>query len=242
MLIQRKDLQEELKYLRGKNMREDSILAEVTAIFKAEEEKERDILERLQRSEGAGALPVQRFDIDLLDSDRIFHLSQIRRICIEYRLRYLPSAHYRGELPREALSEIKRLERMHGTSLQDFRILGPAEFFRLENADDPMLFTPLGNDFFYLIHKWGRDIHPLRKTLMWPLRSLENIVIFSFIISFLLSFGIRELFFSTYREDSQFLIIFLYCFKAVVGLTFFYGISLGKNVSSANWNSKFFNS
>jgi hypothetical protein len=120
-------------------------------------------------------------------------------------------------------------------------MLAPAKYFRLENADDPMLFAPIGNNYFYLVHKWGKDIHPFRKLAVWPLKNLETLLIFSFVFSFLLSFGIREVFFSRFQETSEFLVIFLYTFKSVVALIFFYGISLGKNFSSGNWNSKFYN-
>ena len=85
-------------------------------------------------------------------------------------------------------------------------------------------------------------MHPLRKMAVWPLKNLENLIIFSFLASFLLSFGIREIFFSRYQETSEFLVIFMYTIKSVIGLVFFYGIALGKNFSSGNWNSKFYNS
>lgn len=240
MLLERVNLHIHLKSLRNKEISEEQLLEEVQEILKAEEETEREILDRLN-DEAPSDNDGNEFEIDLLESDRIFHISQIKELCITYRLRFLNTKYFKGDLPHEALYAIKELEKKHQTALMGFHMVAPAKYFRLENADDPMLFAPIGNGYFYLVHKWGNDIHPLRKMAMWPLKNIENIFIFSFFGSFFLTFGIREVFFSKFQETSQFLILFLYTFKSVIALTFFYGISLGKNFSSGNWNSKFYN-
>lgn len=240
MLLERIDLRKKLENLRKKEMQEQALLEEVRAILEKEQDKNAGILERIYEQDPAGG-DHNNFNFDLLESERIFHLSQIKKICINYRLRFLSTSYYKGDLPPEAIFAVKQLEKTHATSLEGFRIIAPAKFFRLENADDPMLFAPVGNNYFYLIHKWGTDMHPLRKMAVWPLKNLENLIIFSFLASFLLSFGIREVFFSRYQETSEFFVIFMYTFKSVIGLVFFYGIALGKNFSSGNWNSKFYN-
>lgn len=240
MLLERTNLQYQLEKLRKKETSEEIALEEVRKILQEEENREQEIIHRVTNEDPVDA---EGNDLlfDLLESGKIFHLSQIKKICITYRLRFLSTRYFKEELPAEAVFAIKELEKNHQTKLRGFKMIAPAKYFRLENADDPMLFVPLGNDYFYLVHKWGRDIHPLRKLLMWPLRNLENLIIFSFFLSFLLTFGIREIFFSRFQATSEFLILFLYTFKSVIALTFFYGISLGKNFSSGNWNSKFFN-
>ena len=240
MLVERVNLQKKLEALRKKEMVEAVLLEEVQKILEQEHAAEADILQRINENNEDGN-DHNDFIFDLLETDKIFHLSQIKKICIDYRLRFLSTSFYKGELPAEAISAVKELEKSHSTSLKNFRMIAPAEFFRLENADDPMLFAPIGNDYFYLIHKWGKDLHPLRKMMKWPFRNLENLIIFSFFASFVFSFGIREIFFSRYTETSEFLVIFMYTFKSMIGLIFFYGIALGKNFSSGNWNSKFYN-
>ncbi|MFD0975907.1 hypothetical protein [Salinimicrobium gaetbulicola] len=240
MMLERTNLHERLKSLRKKEISEEELLQGIKDFINAEAETEQQILDRIQQGD---ALDIDRndFNIDLLEPDRIFHISQIKKICIQYRLRFLNTKYFKGELPPGAIFAIKELEKKHSTTLRGFSIIAPAEYFRLENADDPMLFSPIGNNYYYLIHKWGQDIHPLRKVLMWPLKNLETLIIFSFFASILLTFGIREIFFSRYQATSEFLILFLYTFKSTIALIFFYGISLGKNFSSGNWNSKFYN-
>ena len=65
--------------------------------------------------------------------------------------------------------------------------MAPSKLFKLKNADDPLLFTSLGNDYFYLIDKWGNDLSYFRKISMWPFKSLTNILIFVSIISIFLT-------------------------------------------------------
>ena len=135
--------------------------------------------------------------------------------------------------------EIKALEKLHSTSLNEFKIIAPASVFKLENMDDPLLFAPLGNGYYYLIHKWGNDLHPLRKLMMLPFKTIENLLVFALIISVLLSLIVPH---GTFELDvASFLILFLFMFKSVVGITIYYAFSRGKNVSTEIWNSKYFN-
>lgn len=239
MAIGRINLGQELLNFRNAQTREVDLLQQVQAILEADEQKKEEIFHLLQESGDAGG--ENDFIFDALESHRIFHISHIKKICLNYRLRFLETKYFKGEMPSEVISEIRRLEKQHKISLKSFRMMAPAQLFRLENADDPILFAPIGNNYYYLIHKWGKDLHPLRKIMMWPLKNFENLLIFSFFFSFLLTFLIRELFFSTYQSTTEFLLLFLFDFKSVLGLILFYGIALGKNFSSGNWNSKFFN-
>lgn len=240
MLLERINLQHQLEKVRKKETSEEALLEDVRKILHEEEIIVQEILDRVNHGvpdDGEG----NNLKFDDLESDRIFHLSQIKNICISYRLRFLNTRYYKDALPQDAIAAIKKMEDIHETKLKGFKIMAPAQYFKLENADDPMLFVPLGNNYFYLIHKWGRDMHPLRKLIMWPLKDLEHLIIFSFFSSFLLAFGVRELFFHRFQETSEFIVIFMYTFKSLIALIFFYGISMGKNFSSGNWNSKFFN-
>jgi hypothetical protein len=112
---------------------------------------------------------------------------------------------------------------------------------KLENADDPLLFAPMGNDYYYLIHKWGNDLHPFRKVLMWPYKTFENLVFTVLLISMLLT-GITPLqLFSAGNPNQEYLLFFLFVFKGVAGIVLFYGFSKGKNFNKAIWRSKYYN-
>ena len=103
------------------------------------------------------------FDFDQLETQRIFHLNQIRKVCIDYRLRFLDLKYFKGNIPKEGINKITQLEKEHQTSLEGFKIMAPSVLFRLKKTDDPLLFVPLGNNYFYLVHKWGNDLSFFRK-------------------------------------------------------------------------------
>jgi len=114
------------------------------------------------------------FDFDLIESHRIYHLDQIREVCIDYRLRFLDIKYFKNDLPESAYQAINKIETDHGTVLTEFKIMAPSALFKLERKDDPLLFVSMGNNYYYLVHKWGNDLHPLRKLLMWPFKYLES--------------------------------------------------------------------
>ena len=83
------------------------------------------------------------FDFDQLESHKIFHLSQIRKVCVDYRLRFLDLKYFKGNIPKEGIEKITQLEKEHQTSLEGFKIMAPSVLFRLKKTDDPLLFVPL---------------------------------------------------------------------------------------------------
>ena len=238
MVFKRVNLQQKLEAFRNRNVSEEELLWQVKEILDREQENEEAIVKRLQEVETSDH---NDFVFDLLESRRIFHISHIRKLSIDYRLRFLPSRYFKSNLPLEALQEIKRLEKEHHTQLKGFRVMAPSKHFKLENADDPILFAPIGNNYYYLIHKWGQDLHPLRKLVMWPLKCIENLMIFVFLGSVVGALIFRELFYSQYRATSEFIMLYLFTFKSILGLILFYGIALGKNFNSAIWKSRYHN-
>ncbi len=178
---------------------------------------------------------------DLLETERIFHLDQIKKICIDYRLRFLDSSFFKGEIPQTAISKIKQLEAAHSTDIKGYKIMAPSKLFKLENMDDPLLFAPIGNGYFYLIHKWGNDLHPLRKLMAWPFKNIVNLTFLVLCISYLVTLMVPNGLFSKNNTLSEFLIIFFFMFKCIASVVIFYGFALGKNFNPVIWNSKYFN-
>ncbi|MBQ4821983.1 hypothetical protein [Aquimarina sp. MMG016] len=238
MILPRTNIQNQLNKLRAKNFDESTWAAQVANVLKKDALHKERILKNLEDNTVVSA---NDFVFDLLETKNIYHIDQIKKICIDYRLRFLNSKYFKGKLPKEALFEIKSLEKRHGTELKGFKIIAPSKLFKLENADDPLLFAPLGNDYFYLIHKWGNDLHPLRKRIMWFFKSFENLLILTFIVSLLLTFMIPDGLFTKQNSTSIFIMEFLFMFKSVAAVVLFYGFALGKNFNTAIWNSKYFN-
>ncbi len=179
------------------------------------------------------------FNLDKLDNDKIFHLNTIRKICIDYRLRFLDIKYFKGEIPSEAIDKIKQLENDHNKNLNNFKIMAPSIMFRLKKTDDPLLFVPLGDNYFYLIHKWGNDLAPLRKIRMWPFLSIKNLLFTLLFASYIITLITPMSIFTNNPDSSDFWILFLFMFKAVVSIVLFLGVALGKNFNPKIWNSRY---
>jgi hypothetical protein len=238
MLIKKTNIEERLQYLKNKQTNEQDILQAVHKLLAVDNHKDDLVLETLSKSNDANH---NDFVFDLLETERIYQLEQIKEICINYRLRFLDSKYFKGELPYEAILKIKSLEKKHNTKLNGFKIIAPSKLFKLENADDPLLFAPIGNGYYYLIHKWGNDLNPFRKVLMWPYKSFGNLIIATLLVSLIATGLFPEGVFSNKPNSTQAGMIFFFIFKSIAAVVIYYGFAAGKNFNTAIWNSKYFN-
>ena len=236
MIFNPTNIEEKLRLQQSKQIAQPDILKQVQAIFDAENEKEINIENELK---SANSSTSNLFNVELLKSDQIFHIDSIKKTCIDYRLRFLDTKYFKNEFPQEAINKIKALEKEHNITLSGFKIMAPSKLFKLENPDDPLLFAPIGNDYYYLIHNWGNDLNPLRKWRMLPFKSYENLLIFALIVSFALTYLFNYNLPQDNNYTSYFFLLFLFMFKSIVGIVIYYAISQGKNVNSAIWNNKY---
>ena len=179
------------------------------------------------------------FDFDQLESHRIYHLDQIREVCINYRLRFLDIKYFKNDLPESAHQAINKIETDHGTVLADFKIMAPSVLFRLERKDDPLLFVPIGNNYYYLVHKWGNDLHPFRKFLMWPFKNIWNLLLTVLAVSWVATEMTPMVLFTKTPDQASYWMLYFFMFKAIASIVLFYGFALGKNFNPAIWNSKY---
>jgi hypothetical protein len=238
MLFKRTNIEEQLSLLTQKDEAQANLIKNVYALLQKDSENEERIHQRLA---GGYKGIANNFNFDLLETTKIYHIDQIKKICIEYRLRFLDSKYFKGEIPQEGISRIKALERSHNISIQGFKIIAPSKLFRLEDKDDPLLFAPIGNDYFYLIHRWGNDLHPLRKAFAWPFKNIVNLTSIVLLIAYLITLMVPEGLFSKSSSRAEFWIIYFFMFKSIASVVIFYGFALGKNFNPAIWNSKYFN-
>ncbi len=237
-MLPRTNIEERLHRFRGQHAREDQIIQEVYQLLRKDAEKEDRIVANVT---GNSKEIYNDFTFDLLETDRIYHIEQIKSICIEYRLRFLDSRYFKAQIPQEAISKIKNLEKEHDTELKGYKIIAPSKLFKLEDKDDPLLFAPIGNGYYYLIHKWGNDLHPLRRLLVWPFKNVLNLTALVVLISYLATLMVPNGLFSKSSSSAEFWIIFFFMFKSIAAVVIFYGFALGKNFNPAIWNSKYFN-
>lgn len=237
MLLHKVNLQEELLSERKKRQSEAAILAQVQSIL-AENEWEREMVtDKLQRKSSTISNALQ---FDLLESDKIFHIDQIRKICVDYRLRFLDSSIFKNEIPEEAITKIRQLEKQHQTSLDGFKIIAPSKAFHLLNYDDPLLFVPIGNDYYYLIHQWGTEINPWRKLMVLPFKNLGSFTVTAILFSALLTMLVPENNLSKSVPMAS-LIVFLFAFKSIFAVFAYYFFMMGKNFNEEIWKREYYN-
>lgn len=182
------------------------------------------------------------YNPDKIDSNRLFHVDQIRKICIDYRLRFLDFNFFKGGVPDEAYTKLKEFELNHPDLDLNIKMMAPTKLFQLENYDDPLMFVSLGNNYYYLIHKWGNDMSYFRKMFMWPFKNIYNILIYIATISLLFTTFVPDgIFFYKNNPEIQFFVVFLFMFKSLAAIFIYFGFAMGKNFNENIWNSKFYN-
>ncbi|WP_422861401.1 hypothetical protein [Flagellimonas sp. W118] len=236
MFWNKTNIEKKLQILKSREENEPEILEQVKRILEHETLREQRVLKTLKEQT---INIVNTFDFNLLETSKIYHLNQIKQVCIDYRLRFLDSRYFKGEIPQTAIAKIKGLEKAHRQKLNGFKIMAPSKLFRLEAKDDPLLFVPIGNDYYYLIHKWGNDLHPLRKLMAWPFKGIINLTLLVLLISYLVTGMVPNGLFSKNDSSAEFWIILFFMFKCIASVVIFYGFALGKNFNPAIWNNKY---
>ncbi len=231
------NIREKLSKTRNREIGEKDILSWVQLVFEELDIDRTEIEDELKNASNNSDRNL--FDFDKIDPEAVFHISQIKKICIDYRLRFLDTSLFKGDYPQEAVSEIRRLERLHNIQLKGFKIIAPSRLFKLKETDDPLLFVPLGNGYYHLIYQWGNDLHPLRKIKFWPTKNVGNLGVFVFLISVFLTFVTHSIFFREHSNLMYAFVLFLFYLKGFIGWALFFGISSGKNFSEYCWQSPY---
>ena len=237
MLVNKVNIEKRLLSERRKFKSEATILEEVSAIFSENETERKRIATNLKKK---AAIKPNELQFNLLETNKIFHVEQIKTICIDYRLRFLDSSLYKNSIPEEAISEIRIIEKNHNTILEGFKIVAPSKAFHLLNYDDPLLFVSIGNEYYYLIHKWGKEIHPLRKLLVLPIKNLWNFTLATIIASIIVTLFVPENNLSKSVPLAS-IIIFLFAFKSIFAVFAYYFFMMGKNLNEEIWQRKYYN-
>lgn len=230
------NLQNTLRKDRDKHISSEDLKVMIQAIFDQKEAVKSRVKSALETPNKSY---VNTLTFDALDFDKIFHIDSIKKLCINYRLRFLDTHLFKGEYPKELYSIIPNLENDHKIQLKDFKIMAPSKLFRLKTKEDPLLFVPIGNGYYYLVHKWGDDLKSYRKILVWPFKNINTLIFTSIILS-LLSTAIGSALFNDF-SDTQLLVIFIFNIKTFVFVTFYLLFMMRKNFNESIWNSKYKN-
>lgn len=173
-----------------------------------------------------------------MDMEKVFHLKTIKKICIKYRLRFLDARLFKGAYPENLPSVILDLELAHQVRLKNFKMVAPSKLFQLRSPDDPLLFVPIGNGYYYLVCKWGKELNSFRKLVVRPFRNLESLLLSSVLASLFLTL-LGSLFFKSMTHPERFA-LFLFSLKSAVFLSLYFFFLVKKNFNKHMWNSRYF--
>jgi len=232
------NIREELE--RERDIAPEDLITEAKAILLGDTKADEQLLRRLQgESAEKEALKIPLYSED---KSALFEEGTIRKVCTKYRLRFLDTQLFKGDIPYEALVAIKQMEKKYQVQFEEFRIVAPAPLFQLEDSTkDPLLFAVLGNGDYLLMHQWGSDLVWHRKLLLYPFRNISSLGLSIVLLSFLLT-AFLPLEFPA-PQTTVFVKFFLFstlsCSLFVASIIF--GILRYRDFSENVWESKYFN-
>lgn len=163
------------KMIAGKRIsaQEQLVLDEANQLLAGLQQRDNEILSHLGLDRNIReANKIERIQSKLsrFDQSRVFHIDEIKKICCDYYLKFLPASRYKGTICPLLATKIAEFQGEYsypvhaGTSY----IAAPDESFDLTPMpEDPLFFAELAGDYYYLVHKWGNDISLTRKWFGW---------------------------------------------------------------------------
>lgn len=233
----RKELQEA-----ENRINQASLFNQVMQWLEADLSREEQIREIL-RSEQHHVTTVSPHLVNQRDT---FSMAAIKKTAIKYRLRFLDSHLFKGEIPAEAIAKIRRLEKKSNTQLNRFYILAPAQKFQLTDCnEDPLLFVPLSNGKYFLVHQWGKDLKWYRQLVKFPMKNWQTMMVSLLVLNLAITLLMPSTLFITGDEtafiNSGRIIFFLWINLLMAAIFSYIGFAFNFTFSRHNWNSKFFN-
>ena len=228
------NLFEELLRERNKQISSIELKSLIKDICEKEDFKKNRIAKSLNEKNNEN---FNKMKFEKMETKNIFHKDTIKSICVQYRLRFLDSNLFKGDYPNNITKVISDIEKKHETTLNNFMIMAPSKLFKIKSPDDPILFVPLGNDYYYLIHKWGEEFNYLRKLLVLPFKNIDNLTVFSILVS--VFFALVGKILMPSLTSSEVFILFLFLVKGFIFIFFYMFFLTRRNFSESIWNSKY---
>lgn len=236
--MKRVDITGELTRLKSKTRsKEDDLILEANRILSNDLFSENKILNNLKQYADSFEL----VDEDDVDANMVFNTAEIKKIALQYRLKFIDSKYFKPEIPYEAILKIKHINLTYHKELKGFKILAPLEGFKENGIDRPAILlapTNLGN--YYIIHKWGNDFKWYRKLVSWPLKNFDHlfgaVLIYTLIVTLciptpLITLDATATYWCGYRAAAFMHLLIFHC-----GVTAYITFAFGKNLSSITWN------
>jgi len=226
---------------------EELILAEAKNIISNSEKTDIEILKTIGMANNI--ITASKIENEISQSNKfkeVYDISTIRKLAIDYRLRFLPSNLYIGTIDPLLPSKIKNFmsennlisSTKYWEGSNRFYILAPASSFKLEKRPkDPIIFYKINDRKYAFVHKWGNDFSIFRKFKMFFLRTGFHMMILPLLL--ILSYNFFAFPYYHYNENNSFTVISIALSIAGIIISFFM-IFLDTSFESSNlWDSKY---
>lgn len=217
---------------------QNALVAEAKSILEDNVSREHSIAQRI--TEGTLGTSSESFDHSRLDKARIFDTEAIERLCTKFRLRFLDSTLFKGEIPSEAIHQIRHIESNIGIKFSTFKVVAPSERFRLKDSTkDPILLAELPNGRHYFIYQWGDDMKWYQSILKYPMRHFGTLTMSALALGALITVLMPTQFEQGQAEFFYRFFLFSMSSALILTLVLITGIMYSKDFSENIWNSKF---
>ncbi len=169
-------------------MREiNTVLESVKENLKMEDEKDKEILSFFGTEQVVANMESGKKALNHLYSGEFVTYDNVRKVCLDYNLRFLPTRYYKKEIPLKSLNEIRQYKEqnnIHPETMRDrLYIIAPASHFNLgaRPSKDPVVLYEVDRRKYVVLSKWGNDFTFFRKISGFVARN-PNILANLFII------------------------------------------------------------
>lgn len=236
------NLKEALAQENAKINQDAHLLDEVKAMLNKEVLNEQRIFNTISGKQQSATIQTE-INYNCLDPNLIYAEEAIFNLCSRFRLRFLDSKLFKGDIPYEAVLAIKQLEQQLGVKLKTFKVIAPASRFQLKDSmEDPILVAKLADGRFYFIHQWGTELAWYKQLYYYPFRNITTLAITAAVIAFALIWILPTPL--TTSTLAMYIMGKIYSWLVFSGMIFTTALIVGiiaiSDFSENVWNSKFF--
>lgn len=176
------NIEQELDSQKKQSQDGNKIVDSAKLLLAGDHAEEIDILKKLGlghqiiKAEEHRGINIEREKIENQYEGKVFTEHEIKSICLDYNLRFLPTQRFKGSVDLELGVKIRNFFKKHnlnpnqgGLDTDSFYIMAPTKAFNLDDRPkpaetDPVLFyrPSRRDDKYLLVHKWGNEFTVMR--------------------------------------------------------------------------------
>lgn len=206
------NLEKEFKKVSERDSQMNPPLEEIRLLLEGDRQHDINIMRHLAGSSAMIANEVilgKKLELEKLDKKygKVFTIQQIEELALKYRLRFLKSNLFIGNMDIQAIAKLKEFAKDSDLSIMDeatlrynFFILAPHQQFDLlreslaktnretereiqrRKDEDPVLFYKIDDVHYRMIHQWGHDFSPIRRIEGWIWKDSKNYFMAQYIL------------------------------------------------------------